>query len=359
MEKRTGVILFLIFFVAFLQAENVKPDENDELLNLRLQEIHFNVTPSFKIVIPDASIKLGLEQKIGDTQLDAETEYNYVYNKINYNIKYGFDFLMTYYVKFYDTINFEQIYNINEKYIQRNKGIVFGIHTPTLFDYFQVKEELEFGNYYFARLSNTNFIPDDGNTIFLVTWFEFSDGFVKNNNLRDTYAGINFDKSIPSDFSFYNYLFLNVLAEKNFRFDSSTLQLKFKGGYLIENFSTPMWKVYRAGGFDKMIGYKYDEFQGFYENFFRIKYDFIIKEKINRQFLLLLFKKINGIIILDAGCAGSENDISKINSYKVGAGIGVKFEFIFRKRTPVMITLAIGQAMEADRYPVFYFVDEF
>jgi hypothetical protein len=326
---------------------------------LRLQEIHFNVTPSFKIVIPDASIKLGLEQKIGDTQLNAETEYNYVYNKINYNIKYGFDFLLTYYVKFYDTINFEQIYNVNEKYIQRNKGIVFGIHTPSLFDCFQIKEELEFGNYYFARLNNTDFMPDDGNTIFLITWFEFSDGFSKNNNLRDTYVGINFDKSIPSDFSFYNYLFLNVFLEKNFRFDSSTLQLKFEGGYLIEDSSTPMWKVYRAGGFDKLLGYNYDEFQGFYENFFRIKYDFIIRKEINWQFFLFLFNKINGIIIMDAGCIGSENDISGIGNYKAGAAIGLKFDITFRKRTPIFITVAIGQAIDGRRHPVFYFVDEF
>jgi len=344
--------------MANLFAEVVKPTEDKDILELKLKEVHLSITPSFKLVVPDASVKLGLKQKIGDTQLDAETEYNYLYNKINYNIKYSVDFLLTCYIKFYDSINFEQIY-LKEKYIQRNKGFIFGVHTPALFDYFQIKEELKFDNYYFAKLNDISFTPDTGNTIFLITWFEFSDEFLKEDNSRDIYAGINFSKSISSDISFYNYLFLNIMAEKNFRFNGSMLQFKFKGGYLIENFVTPVWEVYRLGSFDKLIGYNYDEFQGFYENFFRVKYEFIIGEKINWEFFWFLFNRLHGIIIFDAGCAGSDLDVTGISNYNIGIGAGLKFDFIFRKRTSVSITLAFGQAIKEGRYPVFYFVHEF
>lgn len=358
MEKRTGIILISIFFIINLFAKDIKYLEDLDVLELKLQEFHLSITPSFKLVIPDASVKFKLKQKIGDTRLDAETEYNYLYNKINYNIKYSIDFFFIYYIKFYDAINFEQIY-LKEKYIQRNKGIVLGIHSPILFDYFQIKEELKFNNYYFAKLNDIGFVPDTGNTIFLVTWFEFSDGFLKGNISKDMYAGINFSKSISSDISFYNYLFMNILFEKKFRIDSSMLQIKFEGGYLVENFLVPIWDVYRMGSFDKLIGYNYDEFQGFYENFFRIKYEFIIRQKINWEFFWFLFYRLYGFMIFDIGCAGSDKDVTTISNYNLGMGLGLKFEFVFRKRTPVLITLALGQAIKESRYPVFYFVHEF
>ncbi|MCX8093740.1 MAG: hypothetical protein N3E50_06185 [Candidatus Goldbacteria bacterium] len=358
MEKRITIILILIFFTVYSLAENVSPSADEEMLELKLKEVHFSITPSFKLVVPDASVKLGLKQKIGDTQLDAETEYNYLYNKINYNIQYSLDFLLTYYVKFYDAINFEQIY-FKEKYIQRNKGIILGVHTPALFNYFQIREELKFDNYYFAKLNSTSFLPDTGNTIFLVTWFEFSNAFLQKNDLQMIYAGVNFVKSISSDISFYNYLSMNILFENNFRFDSSLMQFKYEGGFLLERFSLPLWEVYRLGSFDKLIGYNYDEFQGFYKNFFRIKYEWAILEKLNWELFWFLFNRINTLIIFDVGCAGNDNEVMAINNYHVGIGLGLKFEFLFRKRTPVSITLAIGQAIKQDKYPIFYFVHEF
>jgi hypothetical protein len=152
---------------------------------------------------------------------------------------------------------------------------------------------------------------------------------------------------------------MNVLFEKNIRFDNSFLQFKYEGGYLLEKISIPLWEVYRLGSFDKLIGYSFDEFQGFYENFFRIKYEWILIEKINVEFFWLLFNKLNSIIIFDVGCAGSDRDVTSINNYNAGVGFGLKFDFIFRKRTSVSITLALGQAIKQNRYPVFYFVHEF
>lgn len=358
MEKRIVIILFFLFFMIYLVAKDTQLTEGEEMLELKLKEIHFNITPSFKLVMPDASVKLGFKQNMGDTYLEAETEYNYLYNKINYNIKYSIDFLLTYFIKIYDAINFEQIY-LKEKYIQRNKGIILGIHAPVLFNYFHIREEFKFDNYYFAKLNDAGFAPDTGNTIFLITWLEFFDKFSKENNLRDFYAGINFSKSISSDISFYNYLFMNLLLEKNIRFDTSILQIKFEGGYLIEDFSTPIWEVYRLGSFDRLIGYNYDEFQGFYKNLLRIKYEFVISEKINMDFFWFLFSELRGIMIFDIACAGRDKDVTAISSYNSGIGMGLKFEFVFRKRTPVSITLALGQAIKENRYPVFYFVHEF
>jgi len=362
MEKRIGLVLLLFFLFFNLFAEDIaKKDEKDvidEMVELKLKEVHLNITPFFKLVIPDTSIKLGLKQKIGDTQLDAETEYNYLYNKINYSIQYRLDFIFSYFLKFYDAINFEQIY-LMEKYIQRNKGLILGIKTPVLINCFQIKEELKFDNYYFSKLDDIGFKPDKGNTIFLITWFEFADNFQDENNSKNIYAGINFSKSIASEISFYNYVFMNILFEKKFNFENSFLQFKFEGGYLIENISTPMWEVYKLGSFDKMLGFNFEELQGFYMNFIRSKYEFVINDQINWELLLVLFKRISGFVIFDIGCAGNDSDVTGISNYNIGIGAGLKFDFIFRKRTPVTMTFALGQAIKQGRYPVFYFVHEF
>jgi len=332
--------------------------EDQEQINLSLKELHFYITPEFQFVLPDASLKIGLKQKLGDTVLDASTEYNYLYNQIRYDIKYSVDLFFTFAANLYDSVNFEQVYQ-NSKYIQRNKGFGGSIQTPEIFDFIRFREELKDDNYYFARLDNS-FLPSTGSILILNSWIEFDLSFSNKKMEESDRLALNFDKSIPSTLSSFNFLFLDVLADKKFAFEGGqALTLKFRGGYLLDKNDVPIWQIYRLGGYESMMGYNYDEFEGYYMDFIRVKYETPVMEKINWEFYWIRLDTVRMFVDFDMGSAGSDRDVTCINSYHYSAGLGIVIEFTFRKRTPVKMTFAIAQAIEQGKMPVFYYVHEF
>jgi hypothetical protein len=332
----------------------------DELINVRLKEIYVDISPEFQLILPDTSLKLGFKQKVGDTLLDASTEYNYLYNKIRYDLKYSVDIYFTMSLILYDSINFEQIYQ-NGKYIQRNKDYGFSIMTPRFFDFINIRQEIRSDNYYFARLDN-QFAPSAGNTLVGDTWIEFTPP-AANAWILDVpgnRVAVNFDKAIPTDFSTQNYLSLNLSADFSFKLDNrAELTLKYEGGYLLEPYNVPLWQDYRLGGYENMMGYNYDEFEGHYKFFGRIKYDFPMFDKINYEFFLVRLDAVRMFCAGAAGNAGDGHAMLYLDHYSFSAGIGFVVECTFRKRTPFKMTFALAQAIKNGRTPVFYFVHEF
>jgi hypothetical protein len=333
-------------------------DEEDNLMEVRLQELHFNITPEFQFVLPDASLRIGLKQKLGDTRLDASTEYNYLYNKFRYDIRYSVELYMTFSANLYDAVNFEQLYQ-SQKHIQRNKGFGISVQTPEFFDFLRLREEFVFDNYYFARLDNS-FSPETGAIMLLYSWLELDLSFSEKEINGGDRLAVNFDKSMPSDASSYNFLFLNVLLQKGFDFGSGqALELKFEGGYLLEKNDVPIWQIYRLGGYDRMIGFNYDEFEGYYMDFLRLKYSLRAFSGLNWELPLITVDNIDMFFIVDMGSAGTDHDVTCIEHYNYSTGLGAVVEFTFRKRTKVRMTFAVAQAVSQGKYPVFYFAHEF
>src|ERR1035437_554206 len=238
-------------------------DYLDNIINLKVKQLNLNITPYFKVVLPDASIDLGLKQKIGDTTLEGETEYNYIYNKIKYSIKYGLETYFPVYVRLYDDMQFEQIYN-NNKYIQRTKGLGLSIGTPVLFSILKVGEEFKNENAYLARLNNS-FEVEQGLVSILNTWMEMKiTGKQRGGEFDVLRLNVNFDKAIPHKYSAYNFLFLNSLLASNLRFENgNNLLFNMQIGYMLEAQNVPLWKIYNLGGYDSLIGYGLNEFQDY------------------------------------------------------------------------------------------------
>jgi hypothetical protein len=341
-------------------AAAVTQTAEDETVDVKLKEICVNISPEFQLVLPDTSLKLGFKQKLGDTLLDASTEYNYLYNQIRYDLKYSVDLYFTFSLLLYDAINFEQLYQ-NSKYIQRNKDYGASIMTPRFFNFITLRQELRSDNYYFARLDN-QFAPSTGNTLVGDTWIEFtpppaSDWILAVPGNR---VAVNFDRAIPTDFSTYNYLYLNLFADFSFKFDSgSELAIKYEGGYLLEPYNVPLWQVYRLGGYENMMGYNYDEFEGNFKFFARVKYDFPLLENINYEFFIVRLEAVRMFCAAAAGNAGDGHSIEMLDHYSYSAGVGFVVECTFRKRTAFKMTFAVAQAIKNGRAPVFYFVHEF
>ena len=86
MEKKAIIAaVLLIFFpgIILFAEEKDKREEDikiEDLFHVRLKEVHFNLTPSFKFVWPDTSAKIGIKQSWDLAELAAETEYNYIYS---------------------------------------------------------------------------------------------------------------------------------------------------------------------------------------------------------------------------------------------------------------------------------------
>lgn len=332
--------------------------EDDNLMQATLKEFRIDITPEFQLVLPDASLKIGLKQKLGDTVLDASTEYNYIYNKIRYDIRYSIELYMTFSANLYDAVNFEQLYK-NDKYIQRNKGFGVSVQSPEILDCLILREEFRSDTYYFARLDNS-FFPDRGSILMLNSWLEIDLTFSGKKIHRADRFAVNFEKSIPSAYSSYNFLFLEVYLSKKFDLDAGrVLSLKFEGGYLLEKNNAPIWQVYRLGGYERMLGYNYDEIQGEYMDFVRVKYEMPLLEKINWELPLIRVDALKMFVVADMGSAGGDHEVVNINHYKYSVGLGLIIEFTFRKRTPIKMTFALGQAIQQGKLPVFYFVHEF
>ena len=330
----------------------------EDMINLKVNELHLNITPSFKVVLPDASVNIGLKQKIGDTILEGSTEYNYIYNRIKYDLKYGLETIFPVYVRLYDDLEFEQIYN-NTKYIQRTKGLGLSIGTPLLLSSLKFGEEFKNESAYLAHLNNT-FDVEQGVESRFNTWMDYRLAGKQGGNEFDmVHLSINFDKAIPYKDSRYNFLFLNSSISGNIRFDNgNNLYYAAETGHMLEAQDAPLWTLYNMGGFDKLIGYGLNEFQGYYQIFGRLRFDAMVEDKIGWEVWWVMLDNLKAFAIVDCGRIGDVHIIQHFNSYLYGVGAGVSFQFMFRKRTPVKVTFALGQAVPGGRKPVVYFVYE-
>jgi len=355
--KLTMVFIFFLFTIAMAQNENGNGEQQEEdIFELKVKEVSFTIIPTIKLVLPDTSAIIGINQKIGDTNLIAQSEYNYLYSKINYLLQYVVNFYFPLSFSLYDNVNFEKIYE-NHKYLQRNKGYGAGLQSPNIFNFLTLKQELKNENYYFASIEDKLNI-NQGNILFYNTWIEFLfEQKQKNKTLRDTYLGINFEKAIPSDFSDYNFLFLNLFFNKIFYYkDKRSLNFYLEYGYLLTGDNLPIWKIYTLGGYERLMGYPYDEFQGLYKLFGRIKGDSIIFDKINWEFLFLKLLNINGFLVANAGNVGSVYDIQDFTEYKFSVGGGIDLNLLFRNKIKIVLTFTLAQAINSGYSPVFYFV---
>jgi hypothetical protein len=207
---------------------------------------------------------------------------------------------------------------------------------------------------------DNSFTPDVGNVLVLDSWLEIDLNFDNKKMQQADRLAVNFSKFIPSEMSAYNFLFLNIFIDKKFALaDGLAVSLKYEGGYLIQKVDLPIWQTYRLGGYEKMLGYNYDEFEGPYMNFLRLKFEVPLFEKINLEVLWIKFDNIRLFTIFDTGYVGNERDIASLNRYSYSAGFGIVVEFTFRQRTSVKMTFAVAQAIKQDKLPVFYFVQQF
>ena len=330
----------------------------EDIINLKVKELHLNITPSFKVVLPDASVNLGLKQRVGDTVLEGMTEYNYIYNKIKYMLKYGLETWFPVSVSLYDNLEFEQSYN-NKKYIHRTKGLGISLGTPVLFDVLRVGEEFRNESAYLAHL-NSAFEVQQGLASIINTWAEYRlQGNIGGSDFDYLHLDFNFDKAIPHKDSRYNFLFFNSNLTCNFRFDNgNNLLIYTETGHMLEAQNVPLWKLYSIGGYDRLIGYGLNSFQGYYKVFGRLRYDGTIADNIGWEWWWFRLDNLKGFLIADCGNAGDVHQVTELNKYKYGVGTGFSFQFTFRKRTPVKVTFALGQPVESGKVPVIYFIYE-
>ena len=84
MAKKTALAIFFLLAASFLSfaAEPVQPDCEDTtktamtideladhiegMFQLKIKELEFNLTPTFKIVLPDTSTEMGIKHKMGE-----------------------------------------------------------------------------------------------------------------------------------------------------------------------------------------------------------------------------------------------------------------------------------------------------
>ena len=107
-----------------------------------------------------------------------------------------------------------------------------------------------------------------------------------------------------------------------------------------------------------MIGYNYDEIQGYYKIFVRGSYKFVLFDKINWGIFKFKLGDIEMFFMGDAGNVGTVWDIQKFNEYKTGIATGFKFNFYYRNKTKISFTVAVAKALTDGRTPVFYFMQE-
>lgn len=330
----------------------------ENIINLKVKELYLNITPYFRVVLPDASVSIGLKQRVGDTMLEGLTEYNYIYNKITYLLKYGLETYFPVSVSLYDNLEFEAIY-AGAKYIQRTKGLGFSIGSPVLFSVLKFGEEFKNETAYLAHLNNS-FEVEQGLASIFVTWMEIKLTEKQGKNEFDKLRlYVNFDKAVPHRDSKYNFLFLNCSLTANLRFENGhNLLFNVETGHMLEAYNVPLWKIYSLGGYDRLIGYGLNQFQDYYKVFGRLRYDGTVAENIGWEWWWFKLDNLKAFAIADCGRAGNVYQIQEYKSYKFGVGAGISFQFTFRKKTPVGVTLAIGQSIEEGVPPVVYFIYE-
>ncbi len=372
MARRIIFLLLNLFFLYVFIFSVETNEEKDEIFELKVKELSFTIIPTFKLIVPETSVILGLRQKIGETDFLAQSEYNYIHSKINYLLEYTVNLYLPVFVNLYDNVNFEKIYE-SKKYLQRNKGYGGGIKTQKIFDFLILKQEIKSENYYFASIDDKLNITQ-GNIFLLLIHkiflnyqyqlynqlqrhFHLLKKKYKKEILRDFYLSINFEKAIPSDFSEYNFLFLNLISDYILYLENKrTINFYMEYGYLLTRDNLPVWKIYNLGGYEKLMGFQYDEYQGYYKFFSRIKGKSIIWDNINFEFLFLKLTSIDGFLVFDAGQVGNIHEIQNFTDYKMSAGAGIDFNILFRNKLKITLTLATGQAIKQGRSPVFYFI---
>ena len=331
---------------------------DDEMMKLNVKELHLDITPSFKIVLPDTSVDLGLKQKIGDTTLEGSTSYNYIYNSIKYMLKYSLDLYVPVGLSLYDSVDFEQIYQ-NSKYIQRVKGLGLNAGSPPILSVLKVGAEFKNETTYLAKLDSPLDV-EQGLASLIKGWFEIkftgnSDG--KDYELLKLYGDL--EKAVPTDYSDYNFLFVNYSANFTYKFNpQQILTLRGATGHMFVADMVPLWKIYSLGGYDSLIGYPTNAFQDFYMVSGRIKYEQEIFSYINWETWWIRFDRLKIFAIADSGRVGNIYQIQQFPEYKYGVGAGISLDLTFRRRTPLRATLAVGQALYSGLPPVVYFVYE-
>jgi len=330
----------------------------DEMMKLNVKELHLDITPSFRIELPDTSVDLGLKQKIGDTTLEGSTSYNYIYNSIRYSLNYSLDLYVPVGLALYDSVDFEQIYQ-NAKYIQRVKGLGVNIGSPVILSILKVGAEFKNESTYLAKLDSPLNV-DQGLASLVTTWFEFK---FKNRIDGKDYDMLRFwgdlEKAVPTDYSFYNFLFSNYSVNFTYKFEpESILTLRGDTGYMMVADVVPLWKIYSLGGFDSLVGYPINEFQDFYKVIARLRYDQELLGNINWETWWVRFDRLKFFVMGDCGRVGNVYQVQQFPGYKYGVAAGISLDITFRKRTPLRATLAVGQALYSGLPPVVYFFYE-
>jgi hypothetical protein len=332
----------------------------DEYMQMQLKELHLDVTPTFKFVLPDTDFKINISNKFENSLFEAFTEYNYLYSKINYMLRYTLDIFLQPFVSLYDDTDFEKVY-ADSKYIQRTKGLSGGVKTPMLGDIFLLSAEAKNESFYNANLQD-NLNVNQGNMNLVDGNFEIFD---KKKETSDYYFQANVEKSIPAGNSSYNYMFLNIDAHKSLKIMSGNeITDIFEGGYLLQQDDVPQWKLYYLGGYDRLAGYGFEQFYGYYKIFNRFKFSIQILNNVGwelgwKQFTAK-WNDMDAFLLFDSGCVGNVGEIQGIQNYHFSVGAGVRFGCILGKTSKVKFTFMLAQAIIYNKsLPVFYFVQEF
>ncbi len=356
MEKKIGLILFLVCFITVgAPSLNIRAEEEESYVNLKIQEIHFKITPSFKFILPDGAAKIEIKNKFDITELTAATEYSYIYSKIKYLLGYRVLLPFEPSLILYDDTNFERVYEA-KKFIQRNRGIGVGLKSPAFFDTVTIKENIRNENFYFAQLNNVAQV-EQGNMNVFDSWIEIARDFEKAGAFK---LSLNLEKGLPTTYAKYNYLFFNGNLSADIRpHRRSLINLNLSYGYLLEGATVSQWKAYGLGGYDDLAGFNVDEFSGYYKLFGRVKYTYAFLEKINWNFWVVTWSGSNLIAEVNIGNVGDVWSLMKGARYKISAAIGLDMDFKFKYITNFRLTFMLAQALSGHAGPVFYLINEF
>lgn len=353
------ILLFLCLFASNVVFGEDSPQQltqtADESVNVKMKEVHITLAPTLKLVFPDTSIKINVKHDLGPSSVEADSEYNYLYSKINYMLKYTLNAEYPPAVSLYDDVRFEQIYD-TKKYLQRGRGFSLSVSTPYYFDLISLKQEIRRDTYYFASLQN-EFVRSEGNMILYDTHIQLNPK--KNSGQKILCLCANLEKAIPYKGSPYGFIILNVYLNSNAELSRKINFLNnFEYGYLLLRDNIPLWKSYNLGGYERMAGYKVDFMNGNYKVFYRGKIQWAAFPEINFKFWLVDFLSADLHAQTDIGSAGDVWKIQSTGNYKASLGTGISLYFAYRRTTKVKITLAVAQALEQGSVPVYYLVQE-
>ena len=332
MEKKAALFFIVLCFVAFYSGIFAAVKTDDELMDVSVKELHFNITPTFRFVLPDTSARIGIKQRLGESTLEGYTEYNYIYSKINYALDYTLPIYVSVTAGLYDNVNFEKVYE-NRKYLQRNRGYGGEITTPEWFGFLTFKQGMKNEDFYFADLNNVLAVSR-GFLLIHNTWVDFAFRENPNEPVDNVLKlGFNIEHNWPYQYSTYDFMFLNLYAEKNIKTGKfANFIIRTEYGYVLEAINVPVWKRYDMGSYDRMMGYGFEEMNGYYKVFGRLKYSDMLFNDLNWELLWIKLSNIEGFAIADGGTAGNLADVECLDRYHFSAGIGIDINVVFRNK---------------------------